>query len=199
MTTTVHSIVGHTHATSDVTGLDAALGAKSATGHTHAASDITSGTIATARLPIIVKTIAATQSIDTTTTLTNITGMVFVIAANEEWVYELDLLVGGSLGNYGLQLDVTVPALASYQLRASLFSEDASTPAVVVTGFADTPTVAIDFSTGNSPPTSGRAKVSLRVLNGANAGNVQFQYAQSNSDASSLDVKAGSYGIGFKK
>ncbi len=40
----------HSHAISDVTGLQTALDGKAATSHTHSASDITSGTIATARL-----------------------------------------------------------------------------------------------------------------------------------------------------
>ena len=40
----------HTHAISDVTGLQTALDGKASTTHTHAAGDITSGTIATARL-----------------------------------------------------------------------------------------------------------------------------------------------------
>lgn len=41
----------HTHAISDVSGLQAALDGKASTSHTHSASDITSGTFADARIP----------------------------------------------------------------------------------------------------------------------------------------------------
>lgn len=45
-----YATASHTHATSDVTGLDTALSGKAATSHTHAAADLASGTVATARL-----------------------------------------------------------------------------------------------------------------------------------------------------
>lgn len=48
----------HTHATSEVTGLDAALAGKAASTHTHAAGDITSGALGIARVPIQVAAIA---------------------------------------------------------------------------------------------------------------------------------------------
>ena len=47
------SLVGHTHAESDVVNLVADLAGKAAATHTHAASDIVSGTMAVARLPLM--------------------------------------------------------------------------------------------------------------------------------------------------
>jgi Phage tail repeat like len=47
------ALASHTHPQSDVTGLVAALAAKSDVGHAHAGADITSGTVAAARLPTL--------------------------------------------------------------------------------------------------------------------------------------------------
>ena len=48
------SLVGHTHVESDVTNLVSDLAGKAAASHTHAATDIVSGTMAVARLPVMV-------------------------------------------------------------------------------------------------------------------------------------------------
>jgi hypothetical protein len=188
MTTTVHSIVGHAHATSDVTGLDAALGAKAST----------------ASVPIV-KTMATDQSRTSNTALANVTDLVFAIGASEEWVYEFTIRAGDAMkSTTGMKIAAALPAGATgtmsiHQERDPSYANDGNTSASVES--TTTPATGIDFDIGYPKPAFDTVlmRVYLRVLNSTNAGNVQLQFAQSTSDPTALTFKAGSYGIGFKK
>ena len=86
----------HGHAIGDVTGLQTALDGKAATSHTHAADAIQSGTIAVARLPIVLEQTQAVGNSGTSTTLALTTGSVQTVTLNASCAFTMPAATAGA-------------------------------------------------------------------------------------------------------
>ncbi len=129
----------------------------------------------------------ADENVVSSTTLQNDDHLAFPIAANETWSFSGWLIVTSASGTPDLRLAFTVPAGAT--LRWSGFGDGntgADHEVIVTSGFVDVFQV-----TGGS----WRDWVQVRgiVVNGANAGTVQMQWAQNVSNGSAMTIQAGSY------
>ena len=138
----------------------------------------------------------ADQSITSDTTLASATNMSFPIAANEEWVADFVLDVGAALKTTGMKLAVTVPSGATLNVNAHVgidhFGGFAQSNVCVIR--TTTGGAALDFTTAYLANTDiAQARVSVWVLNGATAGTVQLQIAQSTSSVTALVIRKGSH------
>lgn len=164
----------HSHAISDVTGLQAALDGKQASGNYAASTHNHDGTYATAGHTHAATTLNARTSADRTTTATgmgNVTDLAIAIPANETWSFDA-YLFGGCNNTGGSQFSVTVPAGATVRAQATGNTNAA-------TGWT---TGAITASDGASPTffnvnaTNRTVELHGVVVNGANAGNIQIRF-----------------------
>lgn len=129
----------------------------------------------------------ADESVSSSTTLQNDDDLVFPIAANETWNFTGWLIVNSASGTPDLRLAFTVPAGAT--LRWSGFGDGntgSDHEVIVTSGFTD-----VFQLTGGM----WRDWVQVRgiVVNGANAGVVQMQWAQNVSNGSAVTIQAGSH------
>lgn len=134
----------------------------------------------------------ADQSLTTQTALQNITGMSFPIAANEEWIAEVELDVGALLSTTGIKVGVTTPAGATQNLCSGLIP---TTYVATNTGAKQTTAsaTALDYTAATqASQTNAKIKMSFWCLNGATPGTVQFQFAQSTSSATAITIRKGS-------
>jgi len=123
------------------------------------------------------------QSISNTATLTNITGMSFPVAANTfysfQFVLILDVIPSGP--GDGFNFSVTCPSggtvAFSNPFNSSVISSGSGTP---VTAFIGVPLKIVTNSFGY-------------LSNGANAGTLNVQYAQTISSANNLTALKGSW------
>ena len=135
------------------------------------------------------------QSITSSTTLASATSMSFPIAANEEWIADFTLDVGAALKTTGVKLALDVPSGATLNVNAHVgidhFGGYAQSNLCVQRTTTDG--AALDFTTAHLTNTDiAQVRVSVWVLNGATAGTVQLQIAQSTSTATALVIRKGS-------
>lgn len=144
-----------------------------------------------------VKRATADQSITTNTTLASATNLSHAIAASEEWVSDTSLTLSAALATTGFKLAATFPVGAT--VRVSVGVTPTGVDEINGRYFKTTTTggAALDFSAAELNDTGAGAmvKISIWVLNGANAGTVQLQIAQSTSSASALVLEKGSHMI----
>lgn len=126
---------------------------------------------------VVVK--AADESVTSSTTVQNDDELLFAIAANESWQFEIVLLVTNSGGAEDIRYTVTVPTGAT----GNYYEPDISTTSHYGVGTTHTVTM------GNEQI----LRIVGSVANGANAGNVTLQWAQGTSGATATTVNAGSY------
>lgn len=144
---------------------------------------------------------ASNETVNNSTVLQNDDALLFALAANEVWDFELLLLVDGATGA-DIKIAFTVPALATvgwYSYAPQLAETgvpitNASGTAAVrfgghVTGSATSLSVGT-MGTGGTNVTGILVKGS--VVNGANAGNLTLQWAQVTATGSDTIVMAGS-------
>ena len=166
---------------------------------THRATVNNAGVISTPTSSTsLVRVMSADQTISLDATLGNLTDLVFPIAANETWVYQFVLSVGDAVGNTGFQFDLAIPSGATVKYWYTIENDsDLSQEYPPFTGSTVANGTPLAFADGWS---YGAVNVYVRalVVNGANAGNVQAQFAQFGSNASDLTFKAGSFGVGNK-
>ena len=202
--------LGGTLAQSKIANLTSDLAGKAATAHTHAAADIVSGVIPISRLatgtPNGTKFIrddgtlatpptggsstanARVTADRTTTSLTavNATDMVFAIPASETWTFEFNLRVGSS-STAGIKLAITVPSGATFM--ATGLGNAASATAFTSEILSASGTLGVTYQLVNGQ--NGVVRITGTVVNGANAGNVQLQFAKVTSGTAT--VAANSY------
>lgn len=123
---------------------------------------------------------SADQSRTSSTALTDATDMSFAVAANTYYDFQFVLLTSGGLG--GLQVSVTCPASPTSFLFSPVNFLGATTSGAAVTIFG-TPASSWAIS----------LIVSGYLNNGANAGNVQLQFAQQTSNATATVLRKGSW------
>lgn len=145
----------------------------------------------------LVKYMDADQSTNTNTSLTNVTDLVFAIGANEVWVYNFMMLMGDQLSTTGFQMNYTAPAGASGWIIVGARNDanDDVYGEVAGSSVNNTMSFGAGFPIGINQAI---VRAHIIVINGANAGNVQLQYAQQTSDPLDLTLKLGSYGVGHK-
>ena len=135
------------------------------------------------------------QSLTTQTVLQNSNVFSFLVAANEWWTVDMMLDIGALLSTTGIKLSVTVPAAgALFNAVASLVPDvyaAANTGAKRITASGTT----MDFTAATQVGVlNAVARVSVMVQNGANAGSIVLQFAQSTSNAGAITIRKGSYG-----
>ena len=135
----------------------------------------------------------ADETINNSSTLQNDDHLLFAIAANEEWVFDIQLF-WDSDATADFKVALTVPSGATMQFG-------------MPNAFIDSEGVA---KKGPSTTASGGALALINgdayncnsfcgwVLNGATAGNVQFQWAQSTATAVDTIVRKGSFLRAYK-
>jgi hypothetical protein len=138
--------------------------------------------------PVIVK--AADETLASNTTLQDDNHLIFPVLANEEWQWELWLLLVGS-NAADIKVAFTFPTGGTFS-GSFIGSNDADV--LVHRDFgattSPTPTWAIGIQATSAPPLL--QVIRGRYLNGANAGNLTLQWAQNTSNATATNVKAGS-------
>lgn len=149
-------------------------------------------------LSSVAKRAAADQSLTTTATLTNATGISFTISANEEWLVQINCDFGAVLSTTGLQVGATLPVGATADFDVNL-SDIAVTALNVLSGTTVTPATGIALPAATlAGITNAGAIIDLWILNGSTAGTVQFQFAQNTSSGTALTLRKGSYLIGWR-
>lgn len=118
----------------------------------------------------MVKVMSVDQSIASSTTLTNVTDLVFAIGANETWVYEFVIEAGNAMQTTGADVDFTVPAGATYSFNAFAFADDPSIYPVY--GGSDRVSGHPSFPAGQMQASHNVLKIRATVFNGATPGNV---------------------------
>ena len=141
------------------------------------------GTASVLARGIPVRKTAETQVVNTSTTLVNDDALLYAIAANEIWAGYLTLFVSCNASG-GIKVAITVPTGATLRMGAELY--------------ATTTVSNIDPTTVSATAigaTAAITKVNMQVLvaNGANAGNVQLQWAQNASHASDTKILVNSF------
>lgn len=149
-------------------------------------------------LSSVAKRATADQSLTSQATLQNATGMSFTIAANEEWIVQINCDFGAVLSTTGLQVGATLPAGATADFDINL-SDIAVTAANVLSGTTTTPATGIALAAATLVGiTNAGAIIDLWVLNSSTAGTVQFQFAQNTSSGTALTLRKGSWLLGWR-
>ena len=135
-----------------------------------------------------VRTILTSAYTNATTTASNVTGLSFSAAANTNYSWTCDLYFQGSAGTAGLDITVTGPAsptnvFYSYDEESGVTSAHSGVASAFATKIA-----------GNASVTGTKnlhARVTLGLINGANAGTVQLQ--GSATGAGTVTIQPGSF------
>ena len=131
----------------------------------------------------------ADESVTSSVVLQNDDVLLMAVAANEIWKFELSLLVtGNATGDFFAAF--TFPTSGTISAH-SVHNGAGGTVALQLFSSTTSPTSGRSFGlTNGSPPES--ILISGVYVNGANAGNLQLQWAQNVSDATATVVKANS-------
>jgi hypothetical protein len=140
---------------------------------------------------VILRRKTADQSLTTQIVLQNDSHLFFSISANEEWVSDFFIDTGAVLGTTGIQVAITTPAGATQNITASL-ATGTSTNALLGAKTTTSGATLINQTFGAA---EGILTVGAWVLNGATAGTVQLQFAQSVSSGTALTFRKGSHMI----
>ncbi len=150
----------------------------------------------------VIGTVGSDQTWTTNTTLANVTGLSFSIAANEEWVSTFEVDLGGNVTVTGVKIAITVPSGASVNLMATVDCGLQSASEMNNYKRSASAGATIDFTATdltNAKNASGGMRLRFWVLNGSTGGTVQLQAAQSTSSGTTLSVRTGSYMVALKK
>ena len=128
---------------------------------------------------------ADSAAVNNSTTLVNITGLAFAIAANEIWTFEITIWYSSN-ATANIKFAVTTPtgSTVRYTLIATVIDGAALYPQVNATASG---------TTGIADGAAAFAKIVGIVVNGATAGNVQAQFAQNTANVSDTTVLANSH------
>lgn len=175
--------LSHAHPQSDVTGLVSLLALK---------ADLTGGKVPVGQLPGP----SSRNTVDQTTTLAtavSATGLVVPIAASEVLAVEFNLQIGCN-NTGGVKIAVTIPSGATMRLVARGMGATAAAVNSAVITASGTLTTAV-FNNANLA--TGWIEIRGVVANGANAGNVQLQFASATAGQTST-IFSNSYVVSTK-
>jgi hypothetical protein len=133
------------------------------------------------------------QTVTSSTTLVNDNQLKFAAAANETYIFEAWLYTYAADATPDIKVTFTSPAASTLFWSSSqvIFLANGSTTLTVV---APSATVGDFFVDSNLRV----VQLFGTVANGANAGDIQLQWAQNTSSANGTTVRAGSYIYGIK-
>lgn len=138
------------------------------------------------------------QSVTSSTTLVDVTTLGHAVAANEVWVVDAFVRIVGN-GTGDIKFAFTVPAAATIMGAALNGVGDAGAPADNV---ADDPAMRyVAFTSSGASQSFANGTLELMyhlhvvVVNGANAGSVQLQFAQATSNGTATSVLTNSHMI----
>lgn len=135
---------------------------------------------------------SASQSLTTQTTLQDMTGFSFAIAANEVWTGTATLQFGAALATTGLKLAIAGPASTALDLSTRVNADTLSLTALYYQATA-TLGATLDFTILNlAAALSGSVQINFVVAASSIAGTVKIQFAQSTSSATALTLLKGS-------
>lgn len=135
----------------------------------------------------------ADESVNNSTVLQNDDHLSFAIAASEVWAFSMFLYFTIASGDPGMKFAFTVPASCTgwYHLVGNhATSIDGLNTTSGQMGHAS---IATSRSWAMTGITDHLAVIRGVIINGANAGTIQFQWAQNTGVASNLTLKLGSY------
>ena len=189
----------------DQTDLQTALNGKAASSHTHAASDITTGTIATARLgsgtanagsalrgdqtwgaawTIVKKTVD--EQITSDAALGADATLKFALVANTKYRFRFAVFItSNSVPNFDFRL--AGPASPSVVIFDQVISSATGSSHTLNSAYH-----AADQPVGFVSTSDALVVLEGIVHNGGNAGNLEFQWAQTTSNGAATTVRAGS-------
>jgi hypothetical protein len=133
------------------------------------------------------------QTVTSSTTLVNDSQLKFAVAANETYIFEAWLYTYAADGTPDIKVTFTGPSGSTVLWSSSqvIFNAGGATTLTVVSPGGTSADLFVDANL--------RAiQLYGSVLNGATAGDLQFQFAQNTSSANGTSVKAGSYIYGIK-
>lgn len=119
------------------------------------------------------------QSINSTTTLTNVTGMSFSVAANTFYSFQFLLLINSI--SSGADISVTCPVSGTVSFSSPFNSN------ILATGSGTR------YALFGGGPVSFAVNIFGYLSNGANAGTLQLQYSQNTSSPDNLTALKGSW------
>ena len=130
--------------------------------------------------------VTADQTINSTTTATNITGMGFKVAANHAYKVE-GVIRNVSPAAADIDWGVTIPSGAEVSFQLSTWQTAGSSGSLNWGGFDDGTDLDVFSSTGSDTV----YRLQGYIHNGATAGTVQLTYAQRVSDAGNTTIQEG--------
>lgn len=141
-------------------------------------------------LPTVV-TKTADETVNNSTVLQDDNHLLLALAANEVWQFQIYLIAYAPSPTAAYKIGFTVPALATYYARA--IDQDAAGTFGLqrITGAG---TLTLLGPNGNTYIYT----IEGIVINGANAGNLQLQWAQNTATAEDTKILANSHLIAFK-
>ena len=195
-----NGLVGDASADSDVvqrgkSGTLAARPSPGKAGRTYYATDtktlsIDNGTTWDTPVKVVRKT--ADEELTSDTTLQNDNELLFAVAANEKWAFELYLLTAGH-DNGDIKVDFTGPtAFTSLRWSGLGYSAAGAGGATLSLSSIQDPPDSIAFAL-SAPGTDWPVHLKGVLLNGANAGNLTLRWAQNTSYETATKVLAGSW------
>lgn len=135
---------------------------------------------------------ASDETVNNSDVLQNDDDLILPLAANEVWAFQC-FLSYDSAANADIKVAFTIPAGASFVWQPQY--RDAADAWTVTTGVASGTSVTFG---GAGAGTVRGVWIMGFVINGANAGNLQLQWAQGTQQASNTIVKAGSWLLGYR-
>ena len=129
----------------------------------------------------------AQQTRTANTNLIDVDDLLIAMLANQKWIFEGFLITDGPLGA-DIKLAFTVPAAATLAWSAlSIIESGTSGQNLGLTNVIEASgTVTLVGTLGSGTKTA--VRIWGTVLNGANAGNLQLQFAQATSDGSGCSI-----------
>lgn len=131
------------------------------------------------------------QAITSTTTLTDATNLALAVAANTYYGFRFVVKIRVATASTGIKVSVTVPSSPT-QFSALVSLAGSGTTPFSGGNIATSGTAVVQATNGSNEDVT--VVVDGILNNGANSGNIQFQFAQDFSAAGAMTLRAGSYG-----
>jgi len=130
----------------------------------------------------------------TVTTLADVTGMVFPLRANKRYAFEFNLVFRSTDTTTGLKVALTTPASPTVFAANVRIPSAADGTGSVFCGTLKTSGDVVTSPSQEEANVDYIAEIRGRIANGANAGNLQLQWAAEVGAAGTVTPKAGSSG-----